>query len=201
MSGFDQVVKLTEEEPLSRGLPAALRLAISLPDQTWAEWLRLEVMGYFNDNPAMNEGVVVPKYRSVPGEWHDEQGRALVLTDPQLGFLNQIPLRYGVAELETVAGKAQGSVGMRLPDQARIIREVLKVEVSTFQFRPSSVAQVLANIRMTALDHLWQRKAALATPITEGKLEKQEEIFLLKPAIWGVGLDLKALWRKTFSRR
>ncbi|MDP2371599.1 hypothetical protein [Rhodoferax sp.] len=201
MSGFDQVVKLTEEEPLSRSLPAALRLATSLPDQAWAEWLRLEVMGYFNDNPSMNKGTVVPTYRSVPGEWHDEHGRPLVLTDPKLGFVNQIPLRYGVAELEAVAGKVEGSVAMRLPDQAQIIREVLKVEVSVFQFRPSSVAQVLTNIRLTALDHLWARKTALATLSAEGKLEKQEEIFLLRPAIWGVGLDLKALWRKTFRRR
>ncbi len=201
MSGFDQVVKLTEEEPLSRSLPAALRLAASLPDPAWASWLRLEVMGYFNDNPSMQEGTVVPKYRSVPGEWHDEHGRPLVLTDPQLGFVNQIYLRYGVAELESVAARAQGTVAMRLPDQAQLIREALKVEVSIFQFRPSSVAQVLTNIRLTALEHLWERKGVLATPAAEGKLEKQDDIFFFKPAFWGVGFDAKALWRRTFRRR
>ena len=94
----------------------------------------------------------------------------------------------------------QGPVAMRLPDQAAKIRQSLDVEVTIFQFQRSSVAQVLTNIRLKALEHLLDRKPTLTVPAAEAKLGKQDEIILLKPNLWGVGVDLKALWRKHFGR-
>lgn len=200
MSGFDQVIKLTEEEPLSRSLPAALRLANALPDQTWSEWLRLELMGYTRDNPSLKESTVVPTYRSVAGQWRDEYGRLFLVPDPKLGFVNETRLRFGVAELESVMSNGTGTVGMRLPGEAEIIRRELNVDVSIFEFQRAAISQVLANIRLKALEHLWERKPALTTPAAEVKLQKQDEIILLRPAIWGMGIDLRALWKRMRGR-
>ena len=69
MSAFDRILKTTEEQLLSKSLPAALRLANAAGDEALAAWIRLELMGYLSGNPAMRNDTIVPEYSGVGGQW------------------------------------------------------------------------------------------------------------------------------------
>ncbi len=146
MTAFDQVVRDVEEHPLNRSLAVSLRIARAIRDDQLATWIRLELMGYLADNPAMNNNTMVPEYRAVPGQWCDDYLRPLVLDDPKLQFINELRLRQGVTELEGLAS-AKGLLSMR-----------------AMEFSPA-----------------------------------ESEILHLKPGIYGVSVDLKALWRWLFK--
>jgi hypothetical protein len=199
VSNLKQIVSLMEEQPLSKSLPAALRIANTLQDQGWASWIRLELMGYSADNPAMTEEIVVPEYRSVSGLWYDDYGRSLIVDDPTLTFINEIRVRQGVAELEGIAS-AKGPLSMRLIDFSEIIRENLNVDVSIFRFQPSSVSQVLSNIQSLLIDQVCSRQDKIDA-ISDTQLVHEGEVLQLKPSVYGVGIDLKALWRKVRGLR
>ena len=199
MSAFDRVLKTAEEQPLSKSLPAALRLANAAGDDALVSWIRLELMGYLSGTPAMRDDTVVPEYRSVGGQWFDEYGRGLVLDDPDLGFINEFRLRQGVAELEGIAG-ATGMMTIRPTEFAEIIRRDLRVEVSIFRFHPSAVSQVLTNIRTQLLDRLVASRERLSA-IKGAEVPQEAEVLELKPSFYGVTVDLKALWRRLMSRK
>ncbi len=67
MTTLERLLTLVEDQPLSRSLPTALRIATGIGDEQLASWIRLELMGYLAENPAMNQDTVVPEYRGVPG--------------------------------------------------------------------------------------------------------------------------------------
>jgi hypothetical protein len=191
---FERLLTLIEEQPLSRSLPTALRVATTIGDEELVSWIRLELMGYVADNPAMREDVVVPEYRGVPGQWYDDYGRALMLSDPGLGFINELRLRHGVAELEGIA-TGTGLLAIRAPEFSEIIRESLKVHVTVFRFRPSSVSQVLTNVRGRVLDKLASCRENIRD-LPNGDVAPQPEVLELKPSFHGMTVDLKALWRR-----
>ncbi len=197
MSTLERLLSIVEEKPLSRSLPTALRIATTIGDDELASWIRLELMGYLPDNPTMTQQTVVPEYRSVAGQWRDDYGRPLVLEDPNLGFINETRLKPGVAELEGIAG-GTSMLAMRLTDLSEIIRKHLNVEVTIFEFRPSSVNQVLTNVKVRLLDRLASRREAIAA-LPEVHISQQPEILQLKPSIYGMSIDLKALWRRVFG--
>jgi AbiTii len=197
VSAFERLLTLVEEQPLSRSLPVALRVATMIADEEWASWIKLELMGYLRENPAMKENTVVPEYRGVPGVWYDDYDRALAITNPDLSFINELRLRHGVAELEGIATSTD-TLAMRPPEFSKIIHNNFHVEVSIFKFRPSSVSQVLLNIKMCLLEHLTSRREKVKT-IPDIQVPSQAEILQLKPTIYGMGIDLKALWRRLFS--
>lgn len=199
MNTFEHLLGIVEEQPLSRSLPAVLRIATAIGDAELASWIKLELMGYFSDNPAMTERITVPEYRSVAGEWRDDYGRRLVVSDPNFGFINEIRLRQGVAELEGITG-GTGMLALRLPDISELMRKQLNVEVSLFEFRPSSVSQVLTNVKVHLLDQLAGRREAIAV-LPEASTSQESEILQLKPGMYGVSLDLKAIWRRFFGSR
>ena len=199
MSSFSALLRKAETQPLSRSLPACLRLALSAGIDELVEWIRLESLGYTRANPAMRPEIVVPEYRAIGGNWFDDYGRPLVLTDPKLAFLNELRLREGAGELESLAGK-QGTLGIR-SDAAEILKEHLNVEVTMFRFTPHSIEQVLANIRAQLVDRLAANERALAgTPPGPSPSTGGADILLLRPGIYGIGVDLKALWRRLRSR-
>jgi hypothetical protein len=142
-----------EEQPLSRSLVTALRTAEEIGGKAFAEWVRLELMGYVSGNPAMTEDIVVPEYRAVSGLWYDDYGRPLVVDDPQLHFVNEIRLRYGAAELEGAAS-ATDVLSMRETNFAQIIQQHLGATVTIFRFQPASVRQVLTNIKLHLTDQV-----------------------------------------------
>jgi len=194
---FHALLSIAEEQALSRSLPAALRVSTAISDEQLASWIKLELMGYLNTNPENKPHTVVPEYRDISGLWSDDYGRVLMLDQPDLAFINHIRLRQGVTELEGIA-TGSGTLAMREMEFAEIIRANLGTEVSTFQFSPDSVKQVLTNIKVQLLDRIAQQREKIkALPVSS--VLQQTEILQLKPTIYGVGIDLKALWRKMFG--
>jgi len=199
MNAFERLLTLVEEQPLSRSLPTALIVASTIADKSLASWVRLELMGYLAGNPAMRDDTIVPEYRSVTGQWYDDYGRMFALDDSQLGFINELRLREGVAELEGLAAGG-GTLAMRPTELSEIIRKGLNIEVSVFQFRPSSVSQVLTNIKVHLLDHLASRMSKIKE-LPDIQVMKEPEILQIKPGLYGVSIDMKALWRRVFNEK
>lgn len=197
MNAFNQIMAETERQLLDRSLSIALRIANLIGDDELISWIRLELMGYLAENPAMTENTVVPPYRTVPGQWYDDYDRPFVVEDPKLTFINEIRLHQGATELQGL-GTAKSSLAVRQMELSDIIRRELDVAVSVFRFQPRSVNQVLTNIKLELLDQLtkrWEKIAAL--PELEQPVEN--EILRLRPELYGVSVDLKALWRRLFK--
>ncbi len=192
---FDQLMKPIEELSLGKALQKTLRVTQELKDIEFEKWIRLELHGYWNTNSALTEEVVVPEYRTVAGYYTDDYGRQLVLSDPNAGFINETRLRFGVIEMEGMIG-AKGPLAFRAPQFTKIIRDELGVEVTTFNFSPRAVPPVLEAIRTELSDRLMSRKDKLQRHDIESEESKTEEVVQLKPNIYGIGVDLKALWRK-----
>lgn len=141
----------------------------------------------------------VPEYRAVAGNWYDDFGRMFLISDSKLNFVNQLRLRQGVCELEGFA-TATGPLAIREIGFAAIIRETLKVDVTTFEFPAQAVSQVLANIKVHVLDRIAAEKSALCK-IVVAEPKSEGEQLQLKPGFHGVSVDLKVLWRKLFGAR
>lgn len=197
--GYDAILHASKDGPLGKSLASTLRVAVRTHDTELSTWSRLELMGYVTENPAMTEQIVVPEYRSVGGHWTDEYGRALILEDPKLAFLNETRLRFGVLELESFVG-ASGMIAIRLPEFSEIIRRHLNVEVTIFWITPHAVTQVLAKIRAQLLDRLANRESQVPVspaPVVESS---REDIVDLRPNIFGLGLNINELIRRWRSR-
>jgi hypothetical protein len=116
-----------------------------------------------------------------------------------LRFVNEIRLGSSVPELESLAGTA-GEVAIDLPAQAELIRNNLGVEVTTFRFSSIAIPQVLANIKAHLLDHLGRARATLESSVDMASgSARDDEILQLRPNFYGVGVNLKALWRRWVS--
>ena len=193
----DAILAELHRVPLSATLSQVLRLADRTSDQELSTWARLELLGYTTENPVMTDAMFVPEYRTVRGQWFDVYNRPLVLDDPKLGFINEIRLRHGTSELESLAG-ATGVIALQLPEFSDLMRDDLHVEVSTFRFDPVSVAYVLSCISAQLLDRVARHRGTLETPpSTESS---KAEILQLRPALYGIEVDLKALWKRWRSR-
>jgi hypothetical protein len=199
MSAFEDLLRVIEERPLSQSLSRVLQQALLLSDDELSSWVRLELMGYLTGNPSLKSDTIVPEYRSVGGNWYNDWGQMLVISDPKVEYVNQLRLRDGVAELEGYA-TATGLLAMRPTEFSEILRKGMKVDVTTFRFRPESVVQVLTNIKVQLLDHVASRRAKLAG-LPQADSPKQGDVLQLKPTLYGVGIDLKALWRKMTSNK
>jgi hypothetical protein len=194
------MIEKAEKLPLSQSLPSALRLALAANDSELATWIRLELLGYTRDNPAMTQQIVVPEYRTVRGQWFDSYGRLFLVQDPKLDFMNETRLRAAVGELESFVG-ADGVLSQSMSDVAQLIQDHLHVDVNEFRFTPHSVEQVLANIRAQLLDRIAGHRAQLDTPaVAVQRTAHDEEVILLRPSIYGVGINLRALWRRWRSK-
>jgi hypothetical protein len=199
MDSLTKLLSVVEEQPLSHSLPTALRVSTTIADEKWSSWIKLELMGYFADNPELKPETIVPEYRRIVGLWYDYYGRPLLINDPRIEIINELRLRHGVTELESIAGTT-GPVAFRAVDHSEIIRKELGVEVHVFQCPPGSVKQILTNIKVQLLDRIAQQQEKIKA-IPDVQTPREGEILQLKPTIYGVGVDLKALWRRTFGSR
>ena len=179
----------------------ALRLARNLGDSDLEQWCRLELGGYLNSNPAMDENTVVPLFRTVPGQHTDRQGNVLVVK-ADLSFVNETRLRYGIEELEALSERPDAVIVIQDPVMCELIAKHLEVEVFSFRFSRTHVIGILSAVRL----ELTNRLNAIQ-PTGEGKSSKEtmpaskEDIVMLRPNLSGIGVDLRALWRRISKKR
>lgn len=190
MKTAKRILDTIESAHLSKALWEALRLSRHHNSPAFEKWCRLELVGYYSSNPAMDENVVVPEYRTVVGQHSDYFGRPLIL-EHDLAFFNDTRLRNGVPELESLA-KSQDMVAMQDTNMCRLIKHHLDVEVHVFRFSCSELAGLISAIQMRLSD--WLQK--IPEPSKEPLGVDREDLFELKPNFHGIGVDLKALWRK-----
>lgn len=179
-----------DSKPLSDSLGKALRLSQQINSKNFEKWCRLELDGYFSSNPAMDGNVIVPEYRAVVGQHADYYGRPLILEE-DLSFINETRLHYGVPVLENLFN-TRDMVVMQDSHTCSLIKQHLNVEVHIFRFSSSNLSGILSSIKMQLSD--WLMNITDATEEDHDSLN--EDIIELKPNIYGVGIDLKALWRK-----
>lgn len=193
---FGKLIEKVDNEPLSKVLPVVLRVAQLVGDKHLEKWVRLELNGYLNTNPALDDNVVVPEYRTVSGQHSDDFGRPLVITQNKLNFVNLDRLRYGVAELEQLAER-NGTYSYRDPAMSKLILDNLGVEVAIFTFHASQISGVLSAIKTELSDRLMAIKNKLGrSDLNAVSIPPNEDILVLKPNFYGLGINLNALVRK-----
>lgn len=198
-SQYNELMRMIDEAPLSKTLAKVLRITQELRDLEFEKWVRLELHGYWDTNSALTEDTVVPKYRTVPGYYTDDFGRRFMPTDPELSYINEIRLRFGIIELEGLTG-AKGPLAFRPLDFTVLIYKHLGVEVTTFNFYPNAIPPILAVVRTQLSDHLASHKDKFDSKMKDTKAPEVEDVIELKPNFYGIGLNLRALFRKMQDR-
>lgn len=195
---ISKLIDRLSDQPLSVSMAQARRHAVQLGEAEFDRWLRLELYGYYNTNSALREEDVVPEYRGIGGQLTDEHGNVHVMSDPKAQFLNEDRLRFGVEELEQLQRKS-GQLSYRDPHRAELIKQHLGVEITRFSFNPAQVSGVLASIRGELQDRLMAIGSSISSatdPQATSLTEPGDPIFELRPNFYGVGVNLRALWRK-----
>jgi hypothetical protein len=182
--------------PLTALLQRALEVAERRGDQELERWLRLELEGYFNTNPALTESVIVPEYRTVSGFHTDHYGRQVIFSDPKLSFINQTRLRQGVAELEALE-LADPPLSIQDPALIDLLQQHLHIEAVAFSFPPSQVTGILSSIRVRFSEALLKLDLEDSSdPERSLDTQPREDIFEFRPNVSGIGINLNALWRR-----
>jgi len=192
------ILEAIDESPLSISLGKALRLASRAGIKELDRWCRLELGGYFASNPAMGEDIVVPEYRTVVGQHADIFGRVLVLPS-DIAFVNETRLRNGIEELEALES-SRDTVAIHDPHTCELIRKHLGVEMYAFRFSSVHLKGVLSAIRM----ELVARLQRIHTSVAKEDLTlagQGEEILEIRPNFCGIGINLRALWRRFISSK
>lgn len=200
---FNSILKKIDDEPLSKSLPMVLRLSKSIGESDLEKWVKLELNGYFNTNPALTDEVVVPEFRTVTGQHSDDYGRPLVIKDHKLAFVNTTRTRYGVADLERMLDE-NFTCSYRDALMSEIIKNNLDVEVSIFSFHTRQFAGVLSGIKAELSERLMAIKGQIEDVETDLASPPQEDVIELKPNFFGLGLNLNALlrrWQEFQSKR
>jgi len=136
------------------------KLAREMKHAPLQKWVALETNGYLQDNPAMDESVNVPKHRFVPGQRFNEYEQVMIVQDAGLHFINQMPLRHGVAELERLA-KRSNALTCHDALGAELLQEHFGPQYAQFRYfrmSPDSIHGVLSGIRSEAIDWLYKIK-------------------------------------------
>ncbi len=165
-----------ETELLSKALQRAHTFAQQRGANELANWLQLELGGYYSTNRAWIECSRVPKYRTVTGIHFNLYGQRLQLPK-QLSFVNTLFLREPVEVLESLKDTKQ-TVVVQDPDAIEFIAEHLNVEVSTFHFDVAEIVNILSQIRVELIN---REKVLTDIPSVSMKAEKKEDILMLRP--------------------
>lgn len=173
---YKELLESTNSAPLSQTMPMSLRLAREFKIADFEKWLRLEIGGYFKDNPAMTTDVKVPEYRNVVGQHFDKYGRPFIV-HPNAEFVNNIPLRNGIDELEKMAAGTE-MLTMQNPLSIQMLREMFNVDVYAFQFSPLQITGILGSIRLRLSD--WLYDVQRSHPSVTSELEKETVMSLEK---------------------
>ena len=192
---YYELIELIDKVSLSKSLSKILRVSQEINDNELEKWIRLELHGYWNTNPALTEDVVVSKYRTVTGYYTDDFGRILSITNSDLQFVNEIRLRFGVVELEGYLG-AKGPLVFQPLDNIKLVNENLKVNVSYYNIYPNQINSILEQIKTELSDRIVARKNKFDVRTHGSNNDIQEDVIELKPNVYGLGINLKALARK-----
>ena len=191
---YNEVLRdLRSPKSLSEILPSVLILSKKIKDKELEKWTQLEMSGYVSANPAMTDEVVVPEYRTVPGQYHDIYGRPLIITDPKLQFVNEYRLRPGVPELENLA-KSSKLLTIQDPARMELIKKNLKVEVHSFSFSSTSIIGILGAIRTNLINKIVSMAQTIEeTSLSVGSKEHtviHQAISNLHPSVQSVAAGL-----------
>lgn len=186
------ILRDLEEGPLSKCLRRAMHVAHDSGAKSLERWLRLELGGYLDSNSAMGEDIVVPKYRTVVGQHLDLYGRVFLPTS-DFSFVNETRLRNGIEELEALASCGD-AVTIHDPQMCELIRVHLKVDVYFFRFSAIHVKGVMSAIRTELEARIHELKPVAF--LEARSVGQTEEILQLRPNLYGIGFDLRALWRR-----
>lgn len=200
---FDSVMKIIDEETLSKSLPKILRLSQSIGASDLEKWIRLELNGYFNTNPALTADVIVPEYRTVVGHHSDDYGRPLIIKNHDLAFVNTTRVRFGAADLERMLDE-NFKYSYRDPLMSETIKNNMGVEVTVYSFHTSQLAGVIAGIKTELSDRLMEIRNQIEGTETDFVSTPKEDVIELKPNFYGIGLNLNALgrrWKELISKR
>jgi len=187
------ILETIEHSLLSTALRKTLHLAQRSSQKDIERWCKLELGGYFASNPAMGEDIVVPEYRTVVGQHYDIFGRILMLQS-DLEFINETRLRNGVEELEALVNTRE-MVIIHDSHMCDLIKQHLKVEVYSFRFSSVTLTGVLSAIRIELAEKLEKLNKLHIIKDLQVK-GKNEEILELRPNFHGIGINLRALWRR-----
>jgi hypothetical protein len=195
---IDSIVKDIERHDLGETVPAALHLIRGRGLDDLEMWLKLELNGYWNSNPALQDGDEVPRYRQIVGQHYNDLGHPLIISQSDLQYVNTTRARWGVIDLEQMFKKG-GSYSIQDPHMIELIRE-LGVEVTRFSFDAQQLTSVLSTIRTDLAERLdsIDERTEIDDPTSD-----DEHIIELKPNIYGIGIDLRALgrkWKRVISR-
>ena len=185
-----------DDLPVSKAVADALRVAEAAGEADFANWCRLELAGYWASNPVLTGETVVPEYRAVVGQHADIYGRVLVLP-ADLAFVGETRLRNGIEELEALA-RTRETVMIHDPRMCELIRRDLQVDVYSFRFTAVHLTVIFSAIRDALRQNLNRLEgasiASKCAPVTTQP--EPEKILQLKPTLYGMSIDLGALWRR-----
>lgn len=179
--------------PISQAVARGLRIAEAQGASGTVNWCRLELGGYWASNPAMNDEIVVPEYRTVVGQHADIYGRVLIL-EPELAFVGETRLRNGIDELEMLT-QTRDTVTVHDPRMCDLIRQHLHIDVYSFRFSAVHLVGILTAIRERLRESL-STLADFPESNSAHSEDTRDDILELKPNLYGIGIDLRAMWRR-----
>ncbi len=190
---MSNIIDNLHRKPLSESLQQLLVLATESGDVELIKWAKLELTGY--QSPLMEDGDLVPEYRTVNGYHADDFHRKLIIDEVDLQFVNSTCLRASVVELEAYQEK-----GLILKDPllCNAIYENLKVNVTSFHVSSSQVQKLLTVIKCEFISKVSSLNVKMNEAISETK--SVEDIIDFKPNFYGIGFNLNAIKRRWFSR-
>lgn len=191
---YDELLSI---EPLSKCLQKANCAVEAIGPQELRDWLRLELAGYYSSNKALTEDTVVPEYRTVVGQHVDLYGRVLQISADE-SFINEMRLREGVEELEGLS-ESRNTVVLHDATTCELIQKHLGVEVYYFRFSATSLKGIFSAIRSEATDRL--TRLPQHTALEKVRPTPGDEIIQIRPNLYGIGFDLRAMWRKVTKSR
>jgi hypothetical protein len=107
-------------------------------------------------------------------------------------------LRGGVEELEGLA-ESRNTVVLHDAKLCELIQQHLGVEVYYFQFSATSLKGIFSAIRSEAIEKL--NRLPQLPPLESALAKPGNEILQLRPNFYGIGFDLRAVWRKVTQSR
>ena len=82
------------------------------------------------------------------------------------------------------------------PKMCKLIKDHLHVDVYSFRFSMIHLTGIFSAIREELRRRLVELQQSKGTSIDRIAADRNEEIIHLKPNVWGIGVDLRALWSR-----